>query len=71
MFRTAMILGIAVLGAAAASPQAFAGPTEAVQKVSFFGEPFPYGYAGGGRCWHRIYVQTRYGVRRERVWVCR
>ncbi len=42
-----------------------------VQRVSFFGRPYPYGYTGWGPCVRYVEVQTRHGVRLRRVWVCR
>jgi hypothetical protein len=39
--------------------------------VSFWGRPYPYGYTGWGPCMRYVEVQTRWGVRLRRVWVCR
>lgn len=39
--------------------------------ASFFGRPYPYGYTGWGPCLRYVEVETRWGVRLRRVWVCR
>jgi len=43
----------------------------AMTQASFWGLPYPYGYADrGNRCWKRVRVQTEMGWRWQRVWVC-
>lgn len=71
----AIALGLVVgcAGLAHALPMSnIAGQKSAVQKVTFWGHPFPYGYA-----WSRVRACTRYvpvetpsGVRYQRTWVC-
>lgn len=39
--------------------------------VSFFGRPYPYGYTGWGPCVRYVEVETRWGPRLRRIWVCR
>jgi hypothetical protein len=39
--------------------------------VSFFGRPYPYGFTGWGPCVRYVEVETRWGPRLRRVWVCR
>ncbi len=39
--------------------------------VSFFGRPYPYGFTGWGPCIRYVEVETRWGPRLRRVWVCR
>jgi hypothetical protein len=41
------------------------------QFVSFYGRPYPFGYAGWGSCVRYVHVETRRGPRLRRVWVCR
>ena len=38
--------------------------------MCLWGRPFPYGYTGWGPCMRYVEVQTRWGVRLRRVWVC-
>jgi hypothetical protein len=39
--------------------------------ASFWGLPFPYGYAyRPGQCYIYVQEETRRGLRRRRVWVC-
>jgi len=45
--------------------------SSAVQRVSFFGRPYPFGYTGWGHCVRYVRVETRSGPRLRRVWVCR
>jgi hypothetical protein len=42
-----------------------------IQPVSFFGRPYPFGYTGWGHCVRYVQVETRWGPRLRRVWVCR
>jgi len=41
-------------------------------QASFWGEPYPYGYAyrGGRRCLREVRVDTPSGWRYRRIWVC-
>jgi hypothetical protein len=39
--------------------------------VSFFGRPYPYGFTGWGPCIRYVEVETRWGPRLRRVWICR
>jgi hypothetical protein len=39
--------------------------------ASFFGRPYPYGYTGWGPCVRYVEVETRWGLRVRRIWVCR
>lgn len=49
-----------------------AGVGADVEQASFWGLPFPYGYADlGHRCVRHIRVHTRHGIRWRRVWLCR
>jgi len=43
----------------------------ALLPVSFWGEPFPYGYRGWGPCIRYVPVETPYGIKWRRVRVCR
>jgi hypothetical protein len=45
--------------------------SDEIQRVSFFGRPYPFGYSGWGRCVRYVHVETREGPRLRRVWVCR
>ena len=45
--------------------------TSEAQPVSFFGRPYPFGYTGWGHCVRYVHVETRWGPRLRRVWVCR
>lgn len=71
---TAVITLFVSAGAGAAFPVApmQAASTTAVTKVTFWGEPFPYGYrwrvARG--CTRYETVETSRGPVMERVWVC-
>ena len=51
-----------------AVPQSFA-----VQQVTFWGHPFPYGYnwSLARACTRYVPVETAHGTRLQRVWVCR
>jgi hypothetical protein len=43
-----------------------------VEQVSFWGHPFPYGYRWRrSGCVRHVRVDTPWGRRWERVWVCR
>jgi hypothetical protein len=42
-----------------------------VELASFWGEPYPYGYAWRHGCVRHVKVETPYGWRWRRVWVCR
>jgi hypothetical protein len=70
----------AAMVAGASSSQAFpalpahaieAGPS-ALQRVTFWGRPFPYGYRWSlvRACTRYVPVETAHGVRTQRVWVC-
>jgi hypothetical protein len=71
---TAAIALFVSTGAGVAFPVApmQVGPTTAVTKVTFWGEPFPYGYrwrvARG--CTRYETVETSRGPVMQRVWVC-
>ena len=48
------------------------GATADVEHASFWGLPFPYGYRyRHGRGLRHVYVARRYGMRCQRVLVCR
>jgi hypothetical protein len=50
------------------------GPSASTQLAigaSFFGRPYPYGYTGWGPCVRYVEVETQWGPRLRRVWVCR
>lgn len=78
-FALACLVGLALMsGVRSASAL---GPVSAVSTsvnaqpnlldASFFGRPYPYGYTGWGPCVRYIEVQTRWGLRLRRVWICR
>jgi hypothetical protein len=46
-------------------------PSSEIQPASFFGRPYPFGYTGWGHCVRYVQVETRWGPRLRRVWVCR
>jgi hypothetical protein len=68
-----------VLSGASAS-QAFPGVpidtvkvgSSAIQRVTFWGHPFPYGYNWSlvRACTRYVPVETAHGTRPQRVWVC-
>ena len=65
---------VSVSSAQAMGPVNAIGPSASqpgLQRVSFFGRPYPYGYTGWGPCLRYVEVETRWGVRVRRVWVCR
>jgi len=72
-------LGLALLAgggpALALGPVNLAGPSVGAQldvvDASFFGRPYPYGFTGWGPCVRYVEVETRWGPRLRRVWVCR
>jgi hypothetical protein len=78
-FGIVCVLGIGLVGgissASALSPVDLKGPPVNSQRelldVSFWGRPYPYGYTGWGPCMRYVEVQTRWGLRLRRVWVCR
>jgi len=45
-----------------------------IVKISFWGQPYPYGYAWyvptDDECYKSKRVRTRSGIRIERIWVC-
>jgi hypothetical protein len=45
---------------------------DAIQPTTFWGEPYPYGYAYANprQCWQPRRVETRNGIRVLPVWVC-
>ncbi len=58
------------LGAGLGALAAAAGEASA-RPVSFWGEPYPYGYRPRhSRCYQPARVETPYGWRWELVWVC-
>ena len=77
-FSIVWVLGVLLIGGVQTA-SAF-GPVSSIGNaanqrnlldVSFWGRPFPYGYTGWGPCLRYVEVQTRWGVRLRRVWVCR
>lgn len=45
-----------------------APPHTAVERVSFWARPYPYGYSGWRGCrYHRVKIETPYGRRWRRV----
>lgn len=62
----------ASVGTSAAFPVAplQAARTETVQKVTFWGKPFPYGYRWSRSCTRYDLVETSRGPVMQRVWVC-
>jgi len=78
-FVFACLVGLAIVGsvvpASAFGPVNSAGSTlrepPDLLDASFFGRPYPYGYTGWGPCIRYIQVETRWGIRLRRVWVCR
>ncbi len=84
MFRKIFYALVAAAALAGASSGASAaGPSAAlaawgslgsdVALASFWGRPFPYGYAWRGYpgCYRHVLVDTPWGPRWRRVWVCR
>jgi hypothetical protein len=78
-FGIVWLFGLALMSgtssASAFGPVNSVGPSVKTQRdlldASFFGRPFPYGYTGWGPCMRYVEVQTRWGLRLRRVWVCR
>jgi hypothetical protein len=51
---------------------ALASPGSGIERVSFWGRPYPYGYRyRPSGCVRHVRVDTAWGPRWERVWVCR
>jgi hypothetical protein len=78
MSKFGLALGLAFM--VSVNPAQAMGPVNAVGPsasrpslldVSFFGRPYPYGYTGWGPCLRYVEVETRWGVRVRRIWVCR
>jgi hypothetical protein len=68
-----LALTLAANSAWAVGPVNSMSPLAAVQPrldASFFGRPYPYGYSGWGPCVRYLEVETRWGPRLRRVWVC-
>jgi hypothetical protein len=38
--------------------------------ISFWGRPYPYGYAGWGPCVRYERIETERGIMSRRVWIC-
>lgn len=68
----AVIALFASVAVAAAFPVApiHAAPAEVVQKITFWGKPFPYGYRWSRSCTRYEMVETSRGPVMQRVWVC-
>ena len=69
------LIAIGSLGAAYAAPiapTAMRAPSSPpVKLVSFWGQPFPYGYRYfHGQCYAEVPVETPTGIVWRRVWVC-
>jgi hypothetical protein len=77
LVRNSCFVG-AALAAIVATPS-FAAPgaalpamSSAVEQVSFWAEPFPYGYRyRSSSCVRYVKVATSRGMRTRRIWVCR
>lgn len=69
---TTIIAGLTAGHAAPVVPLALKAPTEAsVDRVSFWGRTFPYGYAyRRGQCYLYVWEETPRGIVRHRVWIC-
>jgi hypothetical protein len=71
----------AVFATAGMSPASAAGPSlglaaklgagSLVERASFWGEPYPYGYRYRHGCLRRVWEHTPWGRERHLVWVCR
>ena len=60
---SAAALGSGVLGETAGSQ---------FERTTFWGQPYPYGYAyTRGQCWRRVQVETDTGWRWKRINICR
>lgn len=82
MVRRFGILCVFAVGLMASVSSALAfGPVNSLQlsdgikndvlDVSFFARPYPFGFTGWGHCVRYVAVETRWGPRLRRVWVCR
>lgn len=70
---TLMAVGcVATVHAAPIAPAAMTAPIgPPVEFVSFWGYPFPVGYAYlRGQCYMYVEEQTPQGIIRRRVWIC-
>jgi hypothetical protein len=69
---TATIGAVSPAHAAPVAPAALKAPPDAsVDRVSFWGKPFPYGYAyRRGQCYLYVWEETPRGILRRRVWIC-
>jgi hypothetical protein len=71
---TVMSIGLASTTVAApASPSSLGSVLSSeVEPASFWGLPYPYGYAERpSSCFRHVKVRGRHGVRWKKVWVCR
>lgn len=71
-----LVIGLLAIGGSSALAfgpinLGIATETPAIMDVSFFGRPYPYGFTGWGPCVRYIEVETRWGPRLRRIWVCR
>ncbi|MDE2470670.1 MAG: hypothetical protein KGL35_18485 [Bradyrhizobium sp.] len=79
-FGIIYLMGLLLLVGSAGSALAF-GPVDSgrsvlnarsdLQDISFWGQPYPYGFTNWGPCIRYVEVETRWGWRLRRVWVCR
>ncbi len=74
----ASALTVALLGGAPAATAGVLSPARPMLEIklvpaSFWGQPYPYGYVyrpPPPDCWQIRTVETWFGPREERVWVC-
>ena len=69
---TTIIAGLTAGHAAPVAPAVVKAPTgTSVERVSFWGRTFPYGYAyHRGQCYLYVWEETPRGIVKRRVWIC-
>jgi hypothetical protein len=69
----ALCASVGTSSALTVTPLQTIGTSAIVQKVTFWGRPFPYGYNWSviKACTRYEPVETAHGTHMERVWVCR
>ena len=71
-FVGAALAAIIVTPSLAAPGAALPAMKPQVEQVTFWAQPFPYGYRySRAACYRYVRVETSRGMRTRRVWVCR